>query len=160
MAVYICLRFKSFDIGIWKSYAEQPLEYYALPDLPSILGWIDWDRRRKKKEVPRQRVIDARKGKDKAMTWLGIRRIPEKYYSWVYTAHCMWEKSHCKEHFYPTVLTLARFFICSENIGGYTKLWLKSSHEYSVSQVDTYPTVTNAVTIITSFSYGWTSDAL
>jgi ACS family pantothenate transporter-like MFS transporter len=62
--------------------------------------------------------------------------------------------------FYPTVLTLARFFICRENIVGYRKLWLKSSHKYSVAQVDTYPTVTNAVMIITSFSYGWTFDEL
>jgi hypothetical protein len=72
MAVYICLR---FDIGIWKTYAEQPLEYYALPDLLSILGWIDWDQKRKRKDVTRQRMIDAGKGKDKVMTWLGIRRI-------------------------------------------------------------------------------------
>jgi hypothetical protein len=38
--------------------------------------------------------------------------------------------------------------------------WLKSLHRYSVPQVNTYPTVTNAVTIITTLSYGWTSDAL
>jgi ACS family pantothenate transporter-like MFS transporter len=62
--------------------------------------------------------------------------------------------------FYLAVLTLAKFFICRENVVGYRKLWLKSSHKYSVSQVNTYPTVTNAVRIITSFSYGWTSHEL
>lgn len=39
-------------------------------------------------------------------------------------------------------------------------LWLKSLKRYSVPQINTYPTVTNAVTIITTLSYGWTSDAL
>lgn len=29
-------------------------------------------------------------------------------------------------------------------------LWLKSLNRYSVSQINTYPTVTNAITIVTS----------
>lgn len=58
-------------------------------------------------------------------------------------------------------------------------LWLKSLHRYayhsptytiisaltfsiefrySVSNINTYPTVTNAITIVTSLAYGWTSD--
>ena len=37
-------------------------------------------------------------------------------------------------------------------------LWLKSLNRYSVSQINTYPTVTNAITILTSLVYGWTSD--
>jgi ACS family pantothenate transporter-like MFS transporter len=39
-------------------------------------------------------------------------------------------------------------------------LWLKSLGRYSVTQINTYPTVTNAVTILTSLVYGWTSDAI
>lgn len=31
---------------------------------------------------------------------------------------------------------------------------------YTVTEIDTYPTVINAVTIVTTLSYGWTSDAL
>lgn len=31
---------------------------------------------------------------------------------------------------------------------------------YSVTEIDTYPTVINAITIVTTLSYGWTSDAL
>ncbi|KAL4762833.1 uncharacterized protein BDW70DRAFT_158438 [Aspergillus foveolatus] len=37
-------------------------------------------------------------------------------------------------------------------------LWLKSLNRYSVSQINTYPTVTNAITILTSLLYGWRSD--
>jgi ACS family pantothenate transporter-like MFS transporter len=39
-------------------------------------------------------------------------------------------------------------------------LWLKSLNRYSVSQINTYPTVTNAITIVTSLIYGWTSDTI
>ncbi|CBF83990.1 hypothetical protein AN2799.2 [Aspergillus nidulans FGSC A4] len=53
---------------------------------------------------------------------------------------------------------VASFFICSENIGSYMNFWLKSLNRYSVSQMNTYPTVTNAITILTSLLYGWTSD--
>lgn len=31
---------------------------------------------------------------------------------------------------------------------------------YTIAEIDTYPTVINAVTIVTTLSYGWTSDAL
>lgn len=31
---------------------------------------------------------------------------------------------------------------------------------YTVAEIDTYPTVTNAVTIATTLGYGWASDAL
>lgn len=34
------------------------------------------------------------------------------------------------------------------------------THSYTVTEINTYPTVINAVTIVTTLCYGWTSDAL
>ncbi|KAF4624226.1 hypothetical protein G7Y89_g13950 [Cudoniella acicularis] len=108
--------------------------YYALPDLPSNtrVGWLTSE----EKQLARKRMIDGGKGQDKPFTWSGIRRILGKWHFWVYTAYY------------------------TENIGGYMNLWLKSFKTYSVPQINTYPTVINAVTIVTTLSYGWTSDAL
>jgi ACS family pantothenate transporter-like MFS transporter len=39
-------------------------------------------------------------------------------------------------------------------------LWLKSLKHYSAPQINNYPTVTNAITIVTTLAYGWTSDAI
>ncbi|KAH6673280.1 putative pantothenate transporter [Halenospora varia] len=121
----------TFPMALWA--------YYSLPDLPSNtrVRWLT----DAEKQLARQRMIDAGKGKDEPFTWLGIKRVLGKWHFWVYTAYYT-------------------FFICSENIGGYMNLWLKSLKRYSVPQINTYPTVINAITIITTLSYGWTSDAL
>ncbi|CAG8957213.1 hypothetical protein HYFRA_00009415 [Hymenoscyphus fraxineus] len=115
------------------------LAYYALPDLPSDtrVNWL------KPEEVSlaRQRMVDAGKGKDEPVTFSGLKRVLGKWHFWVYT-------------------TYYTFFICSENIGLYMNLWLKSLTRYSVPQINTYPTVINAVTILTTLTYGWTSDSL
>jgi len=37
---------------------------------------------------------------------------------------------------------------------------MANNASYSVPNINTYPTVTNAVTIVTTLAYGWTSDAL
>ncbi|TVY47399.1 Pantothenate transporter [Lachnellula occidentalis] len=121
----------TFPMALWG--------YYALPDLPSNsrVHWLTQD----EKQLGWQRMIDAGKGQDEPFTWVGIRRVLGKWHFWVYT-------------------TYYTFFICSENIGGYMNLWLKSLKHYSVPQVNTYPTAINAITIVTTLTYGWTSDAL
>jgi ACS family pantothenate transporter-like MFS transporter len=43
--------------------------------------------RPEEKELARQRMIDAGKGKDEVMTWSGIRRVLGKWHFWVYTAY-------------------------------------------------------------------------
>ncbi|KAH8670149.1 putative pantothenate transporter [Tricladium varicosporioides] len=121
----------TFPMALWA--------YYSLPDLPSNtrVGWLT----NAERQLARQRMTDAGKGKDEPFTWIGIKRVLGKWHFWVYTAYYT-------------------FFICSENIGGYMNLWLKSLKRYSVPQINTYPTAINAITIITTLSYGWTSDAL
>lgn len=130
--------------------------YYSLPDLPSNtrVRWLT----DAEKQLARQRMIDAGKGKDEPFTWLGIKRVLGKWHFWVYTAYytLVGPSNSLKD----IRRWLFRFFICSENIGGYMNLWLKSLKRYSVPQINTYPTVINAITIITTLSYGWTSDAL
>ncbi|RFU31560.1 hypothetical protein B7463_g4773, partial [Scytalidium lignicola] len=121
----------TFPMAVWG--------YYALPDLPSNtrVPWL----RPEEKELARKRLINEGKGEDMPMNWPGIKRVLKKWHFWVYTAYYT-------------------FFICSENIGSYMNLWLKSLDRYSVPQINTYPTVINAVTIVTTLSYGWVSDAL
>ncbi|KAI9926196.1 hypothetical protein MW887_004659 [Aspergillus wentii] len=113
--------------------------YIALPDLPSTtrVFWL----KPAEKELAQQRMAAAGKKLDEAVTLRGIKRVLRKWHFWVYTAYYT-------------------FFICSENIGTYMNLWLKSLDRYTVPQINTYPTVINAVTIVTTLLYGWTSDAL
>ncbi|KAJ9130770.1 putative Pantothenate transporter [Pleurostoma richardsiae] len=113
--------------------------YYALPDLPSNtrVRWL----KKHEKELALRRMKAAGKDLEEPITVKGTVRVLKKWHFWVYTAYYT-------------------FFICSENIGSYMNLWLKSLHRYTVPQVNTYPTVTNAVTILTTLIYGWTSDAI
>ncbi|CAH0057318.1 unnamed protein product [Clonostachys solani] len=113
--------------------------YYALPDLPSTtrVKWL----KPEEKEYFLQRMKKAGRDLEEPVTIAGLKRVVGKWHFWVYT-------------------TYYTFFICSENIGSFMNLWLKSLNRYTVPQINTYPTVTNAVTIITTLAYGWTSDAL
>ncbi|KAK7224328.1 hypothetical protein V2G26_012331 [Clonostachys chloroleuca] len=113
--------------------------YYALPDLPSTtrVKWL----KHEEKEFFLQRMKKAGRDLEEPVTVAGLKRVVGKWHFWVYT-------------------TYYTFFICSENIGSFMNLWLKSLNKYTVPQINTYPTVTNAVTIITTLAYGWTSDAL
>ncbi|CAG9986494.1 unnamed protein product [Clonostachys byssicola] len=113
--------------------------YYALPDLPSTtrVKWL----KPEEKEFFLQRMKKLGRDLEEPVTVAGLKRVVGKWHFWVYT-------------------TYYTFFICSENIGSYMNLWLKSLNKYTVPQINTYPTVTNAVTIITTLIYGWTSDAL
>ncbi|KAL4816196.1 major facilitator superfamily domain-containing protein [Aspergillus spinulosporus] len=119
----------TFPMAIWG--------YLALPDLPSNTRviWL----RPEEKELALIRMRRAGKSLEEPITWKGTKRVLSKWHFWVYTAYYT-------------------FFICSENIGSYMNLWLKSLNRYSVSQINTYPTVTNAITILMSLLYGWTSD--
>ncbi|KUL86966.1 hypothetical protein ZTR_05768 [Talaromyces verruculosus] len=119
----------TFPMAIWG--------YIALPDLPTNtrVFWL----KPHEKEMAQERIKKAGKAVGEPVTWAGIKRVLGKWHFWVYTAYYT-------------------FFICSENIGSYMNLWLKSLHRYSVSNINTYPTVTNAITIVTSLAYGWTSD--
>ncbi|CAD0011188.1 unnamed protein product [Aureobasidium pullulans] len=129
----------TFPMALWG--------YYALPDLPSNtrVNWLT----PAEKELALLRMKNAGKQLDEPITWVGVARVLKKWHFWVYTAYYT-------------------FFICSENIGGYMNLWLKSldrtaadtSRSYSVPQINTYPTVTNAVTIVTTLCYGWVSDGI
>ncbi|KAF4119889.1 MFS transporter, ACS family, pantothenate transporter [Geosmithia morbida] len=121
----------TFPMAIWG--------YYALPDLPSNtrVRWLKPEER----EFALARMKHAGKQLEKPFTWRGLRRILGRWHFWVYT-------------------TYYTFFICSENIGSYMNLWLKSLNRYTVAEVNTYPTVINAITIVTTLSYGWTSDYL
>ncbi|KAL0260191.1 hypothetical protein SLS55_003875 [Diplodia seriata] len=113
--------------------------YYALPDLPSTtrVHWL----KPAEKELALERMRKAGKHLEEPFTLKGLQRILKKWHFWVYTAYYT-------------------FFICSENIGTYMNLWLKSLDRYSVSQINTYPTVINAITIVTTLCYGWVSDGL
>ncbi|CAH0040318.1 unnamed protein product [Clonostachys rhizophaga] len=113
--------------------------YYALPDLPSTtrVKWL----KHEEKEFFLQRMKKAGRDLEEPVTVAGLKRVVGKWHFWVYT-------------------TYYTFFICSENIGSFMNLWLKSLNKYTVPQINTYPTATNAVTIITTLAYGWTSDAL
>ncbi|KAK8037720.1 MFS general substrate transporter [Apiospora marii] len=113
--------------------------YYALPDLPSNtrVRWLTPE----EKQLALDRMKRAGKQLDEPFTLVGLKRILGKWHFWVYTAYYT-------------------FFICSENIGTYMNLWLKSLNRYTVPQINNFPTVTNAVTIVTTLAYGWVSDGL
>ncbi|KAF4306983.1 major facilitator superfamily transporter [Botryosphaeria dothidea] len=108
--------------------------YYALPDLPSNtrVHWL----KPEEKELALERMRKAGKDLEEPFTMQGLKRILRKWHFWVYTAYY------------------------TENIGSYMNLWLKSLDRYSVSQINTYPTVINAITIVTTLCYGWVSDGL
>ncbi|KUI61167.1 Pantothenate transporter liz1 [Cytospora mali] len=113
--------------------------YYALPDLPSTtrVRWL----KPEEKALALDRMKRAGKQLEEPFTMQGLKRILKKWHFWVYTAYYT-------------------FFICSENIGSYMNLWLKSLDRYPVSEINTYPTVISAITIVTTLSYGWVSDSL
>ncbi|KAH8660313.1 putative pantothenate transporter [Xylariales sp. PMI_506] len=113
--------------------------YYAIPDLPSNtrVNWLTAE----EKQLALDRMKKAGKQLEEPFSVAALKRILGKWHFWVYTAYYT-------------------FFICSENIGSYMNLWLKSLNRYTVQEINTYPTVINAVTIITTLCYGWTSDAL
>ncbi|KAK2602828.1 hypothetical protein N8I77_009333 [Diaporthe amygdali] len=115
--------------------------FYALPDLPSNtrVHWLT----AKEKLLALDRMKRAGKQLEEPFTLHGAKRILKKWHFWVYT-------------------TYYTFFICSENIGSYMNLWLKSLDRcrYTVPEINTYPTVINAITIVTTLCYGWTSDSL
>ncbi|KUI71666.1 Pantothenate transporter liz1 [Cytospora mali] len=113
--------------------------YYALPDLPSTtrVRWL----KPEEKALALDRMKRAGKQLEEPFTMRGLKRVLKNWHFWVYTAYYT-------------------FFICSENIGTYMNLWLKSLDRYPVSEINTYPTVISAITIVTTLSYGWVSDAL
>ncbi|ROW02926.1 hypothetical protein VSDG_01710 [Cytospora chrysosperma] len=113
--------------------------YYALPDLPSTtrVRWL----KPEEKLLALDRMRRAGKQLEEPFTVQGLKRVLKKWHFWVYT-------------------TYYTFFICSENIGTYMNLWLKSLDRYTVAEINTYPTVINAITIVTTLCYGWTSDTL
>ncbi|KAL1962660.1 hypothetical protein VTN77DRAFT_9294 [Rasamsonia byssochlamydoides] len=121
----------TFPMAVWG--------YFALPDLPSNTRAI-WLKDHEK-ELALRRMKDAGKDLEEPITTAGLYRVLKKWHFWVYTAYYT-------------------FFICSENIGTYMNLWLKSLNRYTVPEINTYPTVINAVTIVTTLLYGWVSDAI
>lgn len=130
--------------------------YLALPDLPSNtrVPWL----KPEEKELALERMRKAGKSLDEPVTWKGTKRVLSRWHFWVYTAYYTYFSSSPGLAMDRHTNDAGRFFICSENIGGYMNLWLKSLNRYSVPQINTYPTVINAITIITSLIYGWTSD--
>ncbi|KAH9904411.1 putative pantothenate transporter [Xylariomycetidae sp. FL2044] len=111
--------------------------YYALPDLPSNtrVKWLSDD----EKKLALTRMEKAGKKLEEPVTISGLKRVLRQWHFWVYTAYYT-------------------FFICSENIGSYMNLWLKSLNRYTVPQINTYSTPINAITIVTTLIYGWVSD--
>ncbi|KAJ4249870.1 hypothetical protein NW762_012213 [Fusarium torreyae] len=79
--------------------------YYALPDLPSNtrVKWL----KPEEKEYFLHRMQKAGRDLEEPFTLKGLKRVTMKWHFWVYT-------------------TYYTFFICSENIGSYMNLWLKS----------------------------------
>lgn len=59
--------------------------YYSLPDMPdnTRVRWLSTE----EKELGRQRMIDAGKGKDVPITLRDIKRILGRWHFWVYTAY-------------------------------------------------------------------------
>ncbi|KAH8690694.1 putative pantothenate transporter [Talaromyces proteolyticus] len=121
----------TFPMAIWG--------YFALPDLPSNtrVPWL----KPHEKQLALDRMKKAGKQLEEPITWVGAKRVLSRWHFWVYT-------------------TYYTFFICSENIGSYMNLWLTSLNRYPVTDINTYPTVINAITIFTTLIYGWTSDAI
>jgi len=113
--------------------------YYSLPDLPSNtrVRWLT----PAEKTLAIARMQKIGRALEEPFTLSGLRRVLSKWHVWVYTAYFT-------------------FFICSENIGGFMNLWLKSLNRYTVAEINVYPTAMPAITIVTTLIYGWTSDAL
>ncbi|KAI5206504.1 putative pantothenate transporter [Aureobasidium subglaciale] len=93
----------TLPMALWGTALQA--RYYALPDLPSNtkVNWLT----PAEKEFALLRMKNAGKQLDEPITWAGVTRVLKKWHFWVYTAYYT-------------------FFICSENIGGYMNLWLKS----------------------------------
>jgi ACS family pantothenate transporter-like MFS transporter len=121
-----------------KSLTSHP-GYYALPDLPSStrVRWLT----PAEKSMAVDRMQRIGRALEEPFTLSGLGRVLSTWHVWVYTAYYT-------------------FFICSENIGSYMNLWLKSLDRYTVAEINVYPTVMPAITIVTTLIYGWTSDAL
>ncbi|KAM0704364.1 hypothetical protein Q7P35_008598 [Cladosporium inversicolor] len=113
--------------------------YYSLPDLLSNtrVRWLT----PAEKALAVDRMQKIGRALEEPFTLAGLRRVLGKWHVWVYTAYYT-------------------FFICSENIGGFMNLWLKSLGRYTVVEINIYPTAMPAITIVTTLIYGWTSDAL
>jgi ACS family pantothenate transporter-like MFS transporter len=103
-----------------------PVEgYFAIPDLPSStrVRWL----KASEKELALQRMKEAGKDLDEPITWNGIKRVLSKWHFWVYSAYYTYVSWTFHNGSYKfTLISNFRFFICSENIGGYMNLWLKS----------------------------------
>lgn len=105
--------------------------YYALPDLPSNtrVRWLT----PKEKQLALDRMKPAGKQLDEPFTFVGLRRILGKWHFWVYTAYYTYVSANYLRHISRRFLTVLRFFICSENIGTYMNLWLKSLNRCVIS---------------------------
>ncbi|KAK8073283.1 MFS general substrate transporter [Apiospora phragmitis] len=114
--------------------------YYALPDLPSNtrVRWLTPE----EKQLALDRMKRVGKQLDEPFTLAGLKRILGKWHFWVYTAY------------YTRVLHLQR-----EHRDVHEPLAEKPQSLYGTT-INNFPTVTNAVTIVTTLAYGWVSDGL
>ncbi|KAL3433220.1 major facilitator superfamily domain-containing protein [Aspergillus tetrazonus] len=122
----------TFPMAIWG--------YLALPDLPSSTRviWL----RPEEKELALSRMRRAGKSLEEPITWKGTKRVLSKWHFWVCTAY----------------YTLRLLHLLREHRQLHELMAEESLNRYSVFQINTYPTVTNAITIVTSLLYGWMSD--
>jgi sugar phosphate permease len=118
------------------------LGFFALPDLPEIS---------KPCYLSKKEVIFAQKrmqleGREKRQPYTKAK-ILKIFSSW---------------HIYALVLLYVFFNNGSPGSQPVFQQFLKASKnpKYSVSQINTYPTTTNAVQVITTLLYAWTSDSI
>lgn len=150
--------------------------YIALPDLPTNTRafWLS----EKERSLGLKRMQESGRELGEPITVKGIKRVLSKWHFWVYTAYYTWVPISDYNGYHTScllcdkgslsaarILALTWIYGSRVLIGAFDFLPLIVSNNanfqrYTTPEINTYPTVINAITIVTTLLYGWTSDAI
>jgi len=144
--------------------------YYSIPDNPynTKARWMK--EADKKLYIGRMEVLDRRA--PVPLSWAKIRKIFTHWPIYAMTATLMYVLSCLSSLHFPSCSTLHDLSTMSEILTvpsthcivtqplNYFGVWLKSLNRFSVYQINLFPTAAQALGLVTTLAYGWTSDAL
>lgn len=114
--------------------------YFMMPDVPEITR--AWYLKPDEIEIARERMRAEGRANRSPYTRAKIRKIFSSWHIYLLTALYILFNNGCAATSQPAF-----------------QIWLKQ-RGYNITQINTYPTITTAVTVITTLFYAWTSDGL
>ena len=116
--------------------------FFVLPDLPeTICAWFLAPEERK---LALDRMVLEGRANKKPYTREKVKKIMTSWHWWV----------------------LVPLYVCWNNGGASAQpvfaqyLKMDPTHKYSITEINVYPTITNALQIVTTLTFAWTSDSI